>query len=47
METSAESYLSNVVNASVTMKGEALTQASRGYWSILSGIGEKPLESSS
>ena len=45
METSAKSYLSNVVNGSVTMMAEACGQARRRHRPIPPPSGEKPLES--
>jgi HPt (histidine-containing phosphotransfer) domain-containing protein len=44
METSAESYLSNVVNGSVTMMAEACGQARRRYRPVSPPSGEKPFK---
>jgi hypothetical protein len=44
METSAESYLSNVVNGSVTMMAEACGQARRRHRLASPPSGEKPCE---
>jgi len=45
METSAESYLSNVVNGSVTMMAEAWGEARRGHRPASSAGDEKSFES--
>jgi len=45
METSAESYLSNVVNGSVTMMAEAGGQVWRRPRQVTSLGGKKPFES--
>jgi hypothetical protein len=44
METSAKSYLSNVVNGSVTMMAEAWRQARRRHRPASPPGGEKPFK---